>query len=105
VESGTRLEEEWLAGVFRPARLWDVFDVLAWAVEKYGSRVHLLPFQEALPYAAVPSNHVPQGIPQSLEGAEGCDLQFHSLLQRYRETMDPAVLEPPNCPCRDVIDR
>jgi radical SAM enzyme (TIGR01210 family) len=104
VESGTRLEEEWLAGIFRPARLWDVFDVLAWAVERYGRRVHLLPFQEALPYVAVPSNHVPQGIPQNLEGAKGCDIQFHSLFQRYRETMDPGLLEPPSCSCRDRID-
>lgn len=103
VEPGTRLEEEWLAGTFRPARLWDVFDVLTWAVERYGNRVHLLPFQEALPYAAVPSNHVPRGIPQNLEGAEGCDLRFHSMFQRYRETMDPRVLEPPVCSCREEI--
>jgi radical SAM enzyme (TIGR01210 family) len=100
VEPGTRLEEEWLSNTFRPARLWDVFDVLTWAVERYGTRVHLLPFQEALPYTAVPSNHVPRGIPQSLEGSQGCDLQFHAMLQQYRETMDPSVLEPPSCSCR-----
>jgi radical SAM enzyme (TIGR01210 family) len=102
VEPGTRLEEEWLSGTFRPARLWDVFDVLTWAVGRYGTRVHLLPFEEALPYRAVPSNHVPQGIPQSLEGAQGCDLQFHSMLRRYRETMDPGVLEPPDCSCGEA---
>jgi radical SAM enzyme (TIGR01210 family) len=100
VEPGTRLEEEWLSGAYRPARLWDVFDVLAWAVGRYGTRVHLLPFEEASPYVAVPSNHTPQGIPQSLEGAQGCDLQFHTMLRRYRETMDPRVLVPPDCCCR-----
>lgn len=99
VEPGTLLEEEWLAGAFRPARLWDVFDVLTWAVERYGTRVHLLPFEEARPYAAVPSNHVPRGIPQDLEGAQGCDRQFHTIFQRFRETMDPRVLEPPDCSC------
>jgi radical SAM enzyme (TIGR01210 family) len=101
VEPGTRLEEEWLAGDFCPARLWDVFDVLVWVVERYGTRVHLLPFEEALPYRAVPSNHVPQGIPQSLEGAQGCDLPFHAMLRRYRETMNPEVLKPPACSCRE----
>jgi radical SAM enzyme (TIGR01210 family) len=100
VEPGTRLEEEWLSGAFRPAKLWDVFDVLVWAVGRYGPKVHLLPFEEALPYRAVPSNHVPQGIPQDLEGAQGCDLQFHRMLRRYRDTMDPGVLEPPSCSCR-----
>ena len=100
VEPGTRLEEEWLSGAYRPARLWDVFDVLAWAVERYGTRIHLLPFEEASPYVAVPSNHRPQGIPQSLEGAEGCDLPFHAMLRRYRETMDPKVLVPPSCSCK-----
>jgi uncharacterized Fe-S cluster-containing MiaB family protein len=100
VEPGTRLEEEWLSGSYRPARLWDVFDVLVWAVERYGSRVHLLPFEEASPYVAVPSNHRPEGIPQSLEGAQGCDLQFHTMFRRYRETMDPRVLESPDCSCR-----
>lgn len=100
VEPGTRLEEDWLLGTYRPARLWDLFDVLTWAVERYGTRIHLLPFEEASPYVAVPSNHQPQGIPQSLEGAQGCDLQFHAMLRRYRETMDPATLEPPDCPCR-----
>jgi radical SAM enzyme (TIGR01210 family) len=100
VEPGTRLEEEWLSGAFRPARLWDVFDVLAWAVEKYGPRIHLLPFEEALPYSAVPSNHVPQGIPQDLTGAQGCDLEFHRMFRRYRETMDTRVLKPLACSCR-----
>lgn len=100
VEPGTRLEEEWRSGAYRPARLWDVFDVLAWAVERYGTRIHLLPFEEASPYVAVPSNHRSEGIPQSLAGAQGCDLQFHAMLRRYRETMDSRLLEPPECPCR-----
>jgi radical SAM enzyme (TIGR01210 family) len=100
VEPGTRLEEAWLSGAYRPARLWDVFDVLAWAVERYGTRIHLLPFEEASPYVAVPSNHRPQGIPQSLEGAQGCDLPFHTMLRHYRETMNPRVLVPPDCSCR-----
>ena len=81
-------------------RSWDVFDVLKWALENYGTRVHLLPFEEARPYLAVPSNHVPQGIPQTLEGAQGCDLEFHRMFQRYRETLDPTVLVPPDCSCR-----
>jgi radical SAM enzyme (TIGR01210 family) len=100
VEPGTLLEKSWREGAFQPARLWDVFDVLKWAVGKYGPRVHLLPFEDALPYVAVPSNHVRQGIPQSLEGAQGCDLEFHRMLQSYRETMDSAALVPPDCSCR-----
>jgi radical SAM enzyme (TIGR01210 family) len=105
VEEGTLLEKSWRAGTFRPASLWDVFDVLKWGVGKYGTRVHLLPFEDALPYIAVPSNHVCQGIPQTLEGAQGCDLEFHGMFQRFRETMDPAVLAPPDCSCRYIDPR
>lgn len=105
VEEGTLLEKSWRAGIFQPASLWNVFDVLKWAAGKYGARVHLLPFEDALPYIAVPSNHVRQGIPQTLEGALGCDLEFHRMLQRFRETMDSAVLVPPDCSCRYVGPR
>jgi len=101
VGPGTLLEAEWRAGKFRPANLWATWNILRWAAQAYGRRVHLLPFKDEPPFLAVPSNHVPEGIPESLEGAQGCDLEFHRLLQQYRETMDLGALENiPACSCR-----
>jgi radical SAM enzyme (TIGR01210 family) len=97
----TSLHTEWLAGRFRPAGLWAVWKVSREAVKRYGRRVHLLPMKDEPPLVAVPSNHVPEGIPESLEGAKGCDRAFHAMLECYRATMDPEVLEhPPQCACR-----
>lgn len=69
VGPGTPLEREWREGRFTPATPWTVLAVLRYAIAEYGTRVHLLPFRDEPELLAVPSNHVPGGIPQSLEGA------------------------------------
>jgi radical SAM enzyme (TIGR01210 family) len=97
---GPLLREAWEAGEFAPATLWMVYDALTRGILKYGSCIHLLPFKDEPELVAVPSNHVLRGIPQNLDGAEGCDRAFHAMFDRYRETMDPAVLVPPPCSCR-----
>jgi uncharacterized Fe-S cluster-containing MiaB family protein len=95
------LEPEWRAGNFQPATLWETWQVLRNSVRKHGRRVYLLPFRDEPAFLAVPSNHVHEGIPETLEGAQGCDLQFHELMDEFRRTMDPALLEsPPECSCR-----
>lgn len=96
----TPLTVQWQQGTFQPANLWMVLKVLLYGVKFYGQRVHALPFTDEPPLLAVPSNHMPEGLPQDLSGAEGCDLLFHQILGRYRETMDPSVLQPPECACR-----
>ncbi len=95
----TRLAEDWRAGRFTPPDLWSVYRLLTRSLAMYGKRVHLLRFTDEPPFIAVPSNHVLQGIPESLDGAQGCDLEFHAMLDAYRETMDPAVLYEIECSC------
>lgn len=99
-KSPSPLEIAWKAGRFSPASLWMVFDALKHGAEMFPGRVHMLPFQDEPPFLAVPSNHVAQGVPQDLSGATECDMEFHRVLGRYRETMDPSVLEAPECSCR-----
>ena len=100
VGPGTVLEEAWRDGEFCPANLWMVLEVLR-HTGGHSGRVHLLPFRDEPPLLAVPSNHVPKGISEDLAGAQGCDLEFHAMLDAYRRTMDPAALAaPPKCSCR-----
>jgi hypothetical protein len=91
------LFEAWRAGAFQPATLSMVLEVIRFAAERFGRRVHLLPFTDSPPFVAIPSNHVPQGIPEDLTGAIGCDLAFHAIFKKYRQTMDKAVLVAPTC--------
>lgn len=100
VGPGTPLTRHWQQGDFRPANLWMVLKVLQYACVSYGTRAHLLPFKDEPELLAVPSNHIPEGIPQNLDGATGCDRAFHAMFDRYRETRDPTVLDPPECDCR-----
>lgn len=100
VAPGTLLHKAWLNDGFVPANLWAVLKVLKDTLPCFGGRIHLLPFQDVPPFLAIPSNHVPKGIPESLEGAAECDLEFYNLFERYRETMDPQVLVAPMCSCR-----
>ncbi|MEK7608022.1 MAG: hypothetical protein AAB495_00355 [Patescibacteria group bacterium] len=99
VGQGTLLEREWREGKFAPASLSMVLVVLRHAASRHGTRAHLLPFKDEPELLAVPSNHSPQGIAQDLHDAKGCDREFHEMLDRYRETMDSAVLIPPRCVC------
>lgn len=97
---GPVIEKEWREGRFAPASLWMVYATLRHAIERHAGRIHLLPFKDMPELKAVPSNHVPQGIPENLSGAQGCDRAFHGMFDRYRATMDPAVLVPPECGCK-----
>lgn len=97
---GPVIEKEWREGRFAPASLWMVYATLRKAIKSHEGRVHLLPFKDVPELKAVPSNHVPQGIPENLSGARGCDRAFHAMFDGYRETMDPSVLIPPECSCR-----
>lgn len=99
VGPGSELELVWRNSFFKPATLWMVLKILS-QTHTYKKRVHLLRFKDEPPLLAVPSNHVPQGIPENLAGAQGCDLQFHRILNQYRETMDYSVLIPPPCDCK-----
>ena len=99
VGPGTPLTKSWDNGDFRPASLWMVLQVLRKALKSFSGRVHLLPFKDEPALLAVPSNHIPKGIAQDLSNASGCDLEFHNMLNRYRETLDPNVLIPPTCNC------
>lgn len=99
VGEGSVLAKYWENGEFAPASLNAVFDVLTRTLPRYEGRIHLLPFADTPPFLAVPSNHVKQGLPESLDGAQGCDRAFHSMFQRYRETADRSVLHPVACTC------
>jgi radical SAM enzyme (TIGR01210 family) len=96
----TPLATSWQRGEFHPASLWMVLKVLQRGLKRFSGRIHLLPFRDEPELLAVSSNHVLRGIPQSLQGAQGCDLEFHAMLSRYRESMDPAYLAVPECNCR-----
>lgn len=93
------LAGEWKRGNFFPADLWSVQKVLETSIARHGRRVHLLPFVDTPAFLSVPSNHVPAGIPESLDGAVGCDREFHSMFDRYRETMEPRDLYKIVCHC------
>lgn len=96
----TPLTEIWRRGDFQPATLWMVYKVLRDAAQTHPYQVHLLPFKDEPELLAVPSNHVPRGIPQNLAGAAGCDLEFHNMFDLYRQTMDAEKLVPPECSCK-----
>jgi len=97
----TPLTALWQSGEFWPVSLWMVFHVLRGAIERYGSRVHLLPFVDVPPFLAVPStDHDQRWLPENLDGAVECALKLHSMFDHYRETMQPSVLLPPLCECR-----
>ncbi len=100
VSPQTSLAAHWNTGDFAPPSLWAVYDVLVASLDKYPGRIHLLRFKDEPSFIAVPSNHVPRGIPESLKGAEGCDLEFHAMFDRFRDTMDRSVLYKVSCPCR-----
>lgn len=96
----TPLSEAWQRGEFYPASLWMVLKVLREGLKKFSGRIHLLPFRDEPELLAVSSNHVARGIPQNLKGAQGCDIEFHAMLARYRESMDSKFLSVPECSCR-----
>ncbi len=96
----TPLSKAWEKGEFYPASLWMVLKVLREGLRKFSGRIHLLPFRDEPELLAVSSNHVIGGIPQNLDGAQGCDVEFHAMLARYRESMDPVYLSTPECSCR-----
>lgn len=99
VGSNTPLTEHWKAGEFFPASLRDVSAVLKETLPRYRGRIHLLPFADEPPFLAVPSNHVKRGLPETLVGALGCDLEFHRMFEEYRTTMNPEVLHEIMCTC------
>jgi radical SAM enzyme (TIGR01210 family) len=90
----------WKEGKFWPASLWMVLKVLLLTAGKYRGRVYLLPFKDEPPFLAIPSNHVPEGIREDLQGARGCDLIFYEMFENYRQSMDSDCLTPPQCECR-----
>jgi hypothetical protein len=45
---------------------------------------------------------VSRGISESLEGAEGCDREFHALFEQFRRTRAVNTLVPPECSCRPL---
>ena len=97
VAEGALLQKSWQTGDFVPATLSSVLHVLQYGADKYGPKVHLLPMKDTPKFVAVSSNHTTVGLPEDLNGAQGCDKAFHSMLQNYRETMDLSVLNPPAC--------
>jgi radical SAM enzyme (TIGR01210 family) len=99
VGPGTVLEKYWLEGKFNPASLWMVLKVLN-SISNFTGRVHLLPFKDEPQLIAISSNHVLRGVKQSLEDAKGCDLAFHKMFDTYRMTMNPEVLNHPECDCK-----
>jgi radical SAM enzyme (TIGR01210 family) len=101
IGAGTKLYYQWQQGLFEPASLWMVLKALQYGVNKYGKIIHLLPFEDTPSFERVPSNHIREGIPEDLSGAQGCDLAFHNLFNQYRTSMDQSVLQnPPACDCR-----
>ncbi len=100
VSPDTPLSRHWQAGDFTPPSLWNVYDVLATTAGRFPGRIHLLQFKDEPPFVAVPSNHVPRGLPQSLEGIKGCDAEFHSMFDNYRASMKPDALRDIACSCR-----
>jgi radical SAM enzyme (TIGR01210 family) len=97
---GSPLMRAWEKGEFSPATLSMTWEVLQRTVPRYGARVRLLPFEDHPPFLAVPSNHVLGGLPQSLEGARGCDKEFHELLNKFRDSLSLDGLVPPSCDCK-----
>lgn len=102
VGPNTPLAKFWEAGEFFPASLHSVVRVLSAVLPKYEGRVHLLPFVDTPSFLAVPSNHDERGLPESLEGATGCDRAFHEMLNEYRKTLDRSVIRPIPCTCGSV---
>jgi uncharacterized Fe-S cluster-containing MiaB family protein len=102
IAPGSGYESFWRSGTMTPPTLSEVFEVLTASIRRYGKRLHLLPYEDHPEFVAVPSNHIPGGIRQDFLNAEGCDREFHAMLQRFRETLDPGVLVPPECSCRAV---
>lgn len=103
VAPGTPLARSWQSGEFRPATLWEVWEVLRRTVPKYGLRIHLLPFTDEPPLIGIPSNHVETGVGEDLQGARGCDLEWHRFLADYRRgaVSEEALLSSaPACSCR-----
>jgi radical SAM enzyme (TIGR01210 family) len=95
----TMLAQSWREGTFVPATLRSVLRVLRSVLPEYADRIHLLPFSDEPEFLAVPSNHVEKGIPQSLAGAMGCDLAFHSMFASYRDTHNHHLLHDIRCSC------
>jgi radical SAM enzyme (TIGR01210 family) len=93
VSPNTPLAIDWLNGDFTPPSLAAVHRVLTHALAKHGPHVHLLRFKDEPPFLAVPSNDEPRGLPESLEGASDSDRNLHAMFDRFRDTMDPLVLE------------
>jgi len=100
VGPGSVLEMHWRAHAFQPANLWMVYEALRRGVEKYGPKVHLLPFEEEPEFLAIPSAVEPQGISQNLSQAHDLDQRFHGMLKRYMQSSDADLLEAPDDPNR-----
>lgn len=101
VGPGTPLYEAWQQGDFTPPTLWETARVLQMGTAIYPAKIHLNQFADEPPFVAVPSNHLLRGVHQNLRGASGCDLEFHTLFDTYRKTMDPSVItQLPQCDCR-----
>lgn len=95
----TPLAIDWHAGRFAPPSLRSLLRVMQKVLPRFDHRVHLLPFSDEPAFLAVPSNHSPKGLPESLEGAEGCDLLFHEMFMKFRATMDSRALRDISCSC------
>lgn len=100
VSEGSPLHKDWKENRFDPPSLHDVRRVLKGIDPAVLHAAHLLPFKDFPSFVAVPSNHVTHGIPESLEGAQKCDLAFHQMFEEYRRTMRPELLDRvPTCDC------
>lgn len=99
VGENTPLEAPWRRGEFAPASLHAVLSVLTECLPRHPGRIHLLPFSDTPAFLAVPSNHVPAGLPESLKGARGCDRAYHEMFQKFRQTADPSTLRKVDCSC------
>jgi radical SAM enzyme (TIGR01210 family) len=99
VGQNTALARHWEDGSFTPADLHAVLEVLHAVLPRHHGKLHLLPFVDEPPFLAVPSNHVPRGLPQSLEGALGCDMAYHRMFDAFRTTHDPSLLHMIPCSC------
>lgn len=96
------LYKAWLEYKFSPASLSAVYGLLREAVALFPGQVVLGRFMDEPKFVAVPSNHSRRGFPEGSENLPGCDPWYHKVLQKYRNTMDPRVLDeeqPPSCDC------
>jgi len=88
VQRGTKMEEAYVGGTFRPPWLWSIIEVLK-ATHRLG-QVNVGDFNDEPPPVAIPHN------------CEKCSSRIESLFQEYKESHEISIFDNVECDCRDI---